>query len=839
MSKTAEGAHSITRRNFLKTTGAIMGAGLAAGSFTGIAAAEEGSSQAAAASEEIKYSNCRNACQGGCRHQYTVRDGNVVNAGPAPYPDPDYTSICLRGLSNVARTYGSGRVRYPMRRVDGTERGAGQWERISWDDAINEIAEKFTYYRDTFGGQSIVKDCQAGNLGKVNGPGSLMSRLAQCVGMTATGDMYDRMSCAGTYRVMGVDPYCFSNEPADVPNADMVIIWGTNPVYAAPHMWRFIRMAQDNGAKIICFDPDKSATAHKCDWYIPVDAGSDLYLVLAAINRIVTDKLYDEEFVRTHTNAPFLVNRDTGMMYVRESARMQENTGAVTYDIGGNVIQAKDTADEGDYYVIEGGRAVPFADSSAEACELEGSVEVDGVMYDTVFTLLKNEMAQYSVEDASAMTSVPAETIEQFIAEYTAAKAVTINCAYGMGQYQNGHLWFQAACIMQALTGNFIKHGTGLTGMCSPGAPIDQTVLTQATNPQPSVEIPSFHMFDVWRDQKFKGEDYPVKAMITAASNPMSNYCDQNRWFNDVFPNLEFWVVVDNQWSDSACYADIVLPSAYWLETSDIWGGQNIAYANFAERVLDQPLYESLPDSEIFARIGYAMGYTEDFAPGTDQDELIKMTLDNDASREAGWTWESLNDKHTFRTVGSEDDKYVIGGHWAPFPTAHGRLELYWENPEPRADFGQTFTDEEIRKEHLPYWRAPREAWKENEQIEQYPLVLLNVHERFRTHTQFFDNPLLNEIEPDPFIYVSPEDAAERGVKTGDVVECFNSRGHMVLHAVVDANVKKGDVRVPKGWQRSQFIEGGYSELNDSYIDPWGVSACFSDQLCDFRLWNN
>lgn len=180
------------------------------------------------------------------------RSSRLVRSAALPLNSRNYTSICLRGLSNVVRAYGPNRVRYPMRRVEGTERGAGQWERVTWDDAIAEIAEKLSYYRDVYGGLSIVKDGQAGNLGKVNGPGSLMSRLAQCVGMTLSGDMYDRMSCAGTYRVMGVGPYCFSNEPADVPNADMVLIWGTNPIYAAPHMWRFIRMAQDKGAKLIC-----------------------------------------------------------------------------------------------------------------------------------------------------------------------------------------------------------------------------------------------------------------------------------------------------------------------------------------------------------------------------------------------------------------------------------------------------------------------------------------------------------------------------------------------------------------------------------------------------------
>ena len=86
-------------------------------------------------------------------------------------------------------------------------------------------------------------------------------------------------------------------------------------------------------------------------------------------------------------------------------------------------------------------------------------------------------------------------------------------------------------------------------------------------------------------------------------------------------------------------------------------------------------------------------------------------------------------------------------------------------------------------------------------------------------------------------MFLSRKDAEDRGIKTGDLVEVYNSRGHVVLKAVINDDVRPGDVRFPKGWQRSQFIEGGYSELNDSHLDPWGVSACFCDQLCNVRKW--
>lgn len=131
----------MSRRSFFKAT-AVTSAALTTGLVCSTAMQSKAKAEETEAEEEIKYSNCRNACQGGCSHQYTVRNGVVVNARPAECPDSNYTGICLRGLNNIARTYCKERVCYPMRRVDGTERGAGQWERISWDEAIEEIAGK-------------------------------------------------------------------------------------------------------------------------------------------------------------------------------------------------------------------------------------------------------------------------------------------------------------------------------------------------------------------------------------------------------------------------------------------------------------------------------------------------------------------------------------------------------------------------------------------------------------------------------------------------------------------------------------------------------------------------
>lgn len=830
----------ITRRSFLKTTGLLAGASALGTSLAGCSTATA-PVQSASAQEHHVVAQCRANCNGGCLHDITVRDGVMVNITKGHYPNEDYTGICLRGQSNLYRTYKNDRVMYPMKRVG--ERGDGQYERISWDQAIDEIGGKLRDIIKQYGAKAIVKDTQSGCLTFANGPLMQANRFAATLGCTVTGDMYDRNSCHGSYRVMGVDPYDYSNEPADLQNAAMVVVWGTNPVYTEPHLWRHIRLGQDKGTKVVVIDPIKSATAHKADQYIPLkNPGNDLYLVLAMINYVLDNNLIDRDFVIKRTNAPFFVRRDNGKMMVNPAGG--SGIASSGYDINGVYVEGAATYTEDDYYVhTAGGETVllgTLSESERANIALEGTFTVDGVECDTVYSLMKKHFAQYSIEDAAKAMGADAAVLQAFTEEFCTIGPVTCNVSYGMDHYYNGHLFFQALCILQGLLGNFGKHGAGLSGMFSTGNPLNVAGVVAPETAKPTTEIPAFLMYDVWRDQKWNGEEYPVKALITAGSNPMSNYAEQNRWFTDVFPNMDMWVVLDSSWSDSARHADYILPTAFWYEVKDIRAAQNIPYATLCRQVI-KPLYESKADSEIYSLIANAVDPANSTAypPEYTMDDWIDLALDSDKARAAGMTLEEFESKTAIRYVGDSDDNPVVkGDKWNPFPTNHGRLTLYWEDPMPRASYGQKFTEEEINKERLPYYREPLEVGPTNPLREKYPLVFYQFHERFRTHSQYFDAPNLNELSPAPYVRIGRGAAEERGIENGDVVEVFNDRGHVVVNARIDDNFPDTAVSVPKGWQRHQCIAGGYAELGSADVDPWGVSAAYYDILCDVRKWN-
>ena len=177
-----------------------------------------------------------------------------------------------------------------------------------------------------------------------------------------------------------------------------------------------------------------------------------------------------------------------------------------------------------------------------------------------------------------------------------------------------------------------------------------------------------------------------------------------------------------------------------------------------------------------------------------------------------------------------------VRGESAPFPTPLGRTRVYCEDPAPRTNYGQDFSAV-YERERMPYFKAPNEAWSENPLHEKYPLVFIQDHTRWRSHTQWFNVPALKELDPEPYIRLNPDDAAERGLAESDLGEVFNDRGHAVAKVRLDPAVRPGVLTMPKGWQREQFIEGCFQELTNTSSDIMACNFAYFDTLVDVRKY--
>lgn len=286
MSETKSPHTGLTRRSFLKTTGAVAGATVALGGVgTLTALAETDENKSTSGKEEVYSTICRSNCFQACMLNAHVRDGKVRKMTRGDYPDEIYSGCCLRGLSIPERIYSNTRIKYPMRRVG--ERGEDQWERISWDEAIEEISRKLMDIREEYGTKAVAFDASSGNYGAIQGHGGVAVRFCNALEVTKLAVCYDVAYGYGTNRVVGGTIRGYPPEAKNMLYSKHILIWGSNPVFAQPQTWRIIRRAQERGAKLTCIDPMFSATAARCDEYIPVRTGSDLYVVLAMINEII------------------------------------------------------------------------------------------------------------------------------------------------------------------------------------------------------------------------------------------------------------------------------------------------------------------------------------------------------------------------------------------------------------------------------------------------------------------------------------------------------------------------------------------------------------------------
>ena len=318
----ATSSHSgLTRRSFLKATGAVAGAaavtGVATPTLQALAADYE-SGQKESEQERIFRGVCRPNCFAFCHLNVHVRDGKVVKTSRAPYNEKCYDRICQRGLSHVHRIYDPARLQYPMRRVEGTERGAGEWERVSWDEALDEIAGKIKSIQTEFGESAVAFLTASGNqscaitsaYGRLS---SLMnaSSIGACLDM---GSYYGMQAVAGLYisPLMGLQMW-EGNEPTDAKNAKTIVVWGANITDAQVQNWHLVKEAMQGGTKLVVIDPVYTQIASKADRWIPIRPGSDTLLKYALMNVVLEKDAQDVAYLQQHTVAPFLVRSDTGM----------------------------------------------------------------------------------------------------------------------------------------------------------------------------------------------------------------------------------------------------------------------------------------------------------------------------------------------------------------------------------------------------------------------------------------------------------------------------------------------------------------------------------------------
>ena len=439
-------ATTISRRGFVKAAAAAGAVGVAAG---GMASASSwfAPKQALAEPEErVAYTFHQSLCNGNCSLKCTIRDGRLCKVEPNDMLGSEYSMCCARGMSEIQHIYGETRLQTPLRRVG--ERGEGQFEAISWDEAMKEVGDQLKAIWSKYGKESVYVSL------------SSEPRFGLLAGLLSASTYVEPGIDIGIGN--GLDPatgqngfYASTNETRDMVNAKFIMINGHNFCETGMMQARNLLDAIEAGVELVVVDPHFSTTASKAHKWIPITPGTDAAMYLGMVSHIIDNELYDEEFVLAHTSMPYLLKADGSFL------RWSEVSGAAPRQIEDT---AKKEIKDYDPFVIwdtASNTLKEYDDESAVA-----ALEVTGISgagnYKTVFTAIKENQKPCTVEWASEKTGISQDDLVYIAERYATSGASMLGLGMGgADKYSNADVLGHAVAVMVALTGNI-----GAPGKC-------------------------------------------------------------------------------------------------------------------------------------------------------------------------------------------------------------------------------------------------------------------------------------------------------------------------------------------------------------------------------------
>jgi anaerobic selenocysteine-containing dehydrogenase len=628
----------------------------------------------------------------------TVEDGRAVRIQGDP--DHPFTQgfLCAKVNRYLERTYHPDRLTHPLKRVG--PKGSGRFERVSWDEALADIARTLHRVIDEDGAQAILPYSYAGTMGYLQGE-SMDRRFFHTLGASKL----DRTICS-TAGGAGMRMTVGANIGADgesIPDCDLVLLWGTNTLTSNPHLWPFVLRARENGAPIICIDPIRTRTAQQCDEWIPIRPGTDAALALGIMHVLFAEGLQDDEYIERHT---------LGLEQLR--ARVAEWTPSRT-------------------------------------CETTG---------------------------------IPSATIESLARRYGQARNAFIRINYGLQRHAGGGMAVRTIACLPAVTGHWRHPGGGVQLSTSKNFRFNVATLHRADVSPPVRTINMIRLGDALTRPDAGIGGPPVKALVVYNSNPAAVAPDLTNVRKGLGRDDLFTVVLEHFQTDTADWADYVLPATTQLEHWDVHLAYGHHYATL-NRPAIKPLGEALPNTEIFRRIARAMGLDRDYLADDDL-SLIRQALDSadpnmqgvglDALLEHGWVRLNLPKPYAPFAKGA-------------FLTPSGKCEFYSER---LAAMGL---------DPVPTYIAPYESLERDPGlVARWPLTLISSPAHQFLNTTFVNVDKLRRSVGRPECIIHPDDAASRGITSGDEVEIRNDRGAFRVIARVEDGIRRGVVWAPSVW---------------------------------------
>ncbi|MDB5892149.1 MAG: molybdopterin oxidoreductase [Polaromonas sp.] len=670
---------------------------------------------------------CPHDCPDTCALVTTVENGVAVRVqGNAAHPQTAGV-LCAKVARYTERTYHPDRVLQPLRRSG--PKGSGQFEPVSWDAALADIAARLTSIaaRDP---QAIMPYSYAGTMGLVQAE-SMSARFFNRLGAS----LLDRTICSaaggeGFAQTLGGK---VGMKVEFFAESRLIIIWGSNSITSNLHFWRYAQQAKRDGAKLVCIDPRKSETAEKCHEHIALLPGTDAALAFALMHELIANDWLDHDYIARHT-------------------------------LG--------------------------------------------------WEALRQRALDWPPERAADVCGVPVEQIRSLARDYgqcfSSGEPAAIRLNYGMQRVRGGGNAARAVACLPALIGAWRHRAGGVLLSASGMFPVDRQAL-QRPDLLAGRTPRTLNMSTIGND--LLADTSPafgpkVEALIVYNSNPVAVAPESGKVVEGFARDDLFTVVLEHFQTDTADYADYILPATTQLEHWDVhysYGHTDV----LLNRPAVAPLGQALPNTGIFRRLARQMGFTDPcFA---DSDEALCRAAYGERV-----DFNTLLDKG-FASLQIADAPFADGG----FPTPSGKCEFFSARLKAQGLDGLP--------DHVPN----HEPWGRSG---AFPLAMISPPARNFMNSTFVNVKSLRDMEGEPVLELHADDAAARGIASGDVVTVFNLRGEYVVRAEVSPRARPGVVNGMGIWWRKLSLAGAnVNQLTSQHLTDLGAGPVFYDCLVEVR----
>ena len=665
---------------------------------------------------------CPLDCPDTCGLLLHKENGKIVKVAGNPDHPITKGAICNKVRNMAERVYHPERLQYPMRRIGA--KGEGKFERISWDEAINEITGKFKSISEMYGSESILPYSFYGNMGILgvdgmdrrffNALGASMLEQTICNAAGNTGWKYTMGANRGTL-------------PEDTEHSDLILVWGGNIVSTNMHQVVLAEKARKKGAQIVVIDVHRNRTAQWGDWFIPLYPGTDSALALGLMNVLFDRGLTDEAFMQKYT-------------------------------VGHEA--------------------------------------------------LRDHVREYTPERVARITGVPEADIVKLAELYGKAQAAHIHIGNGLQHHDNGGMNVRSIACLPAITGQWLKRGGGAVRTNSYASTNSDALERPDLRSNPEARVVNMNRIG----EALLEAEQPIRALMVYCSNPLVVAPDTERVERGFAREDLFTVVHDLFLTDTAKYADIVLPAKSSFEATDLYTSYWHQYVQLQEPVI-APIGESKSNVELFSLLGQAMGYDSEIFGETPEQMIADALADTGNPYMNGVTLEALQEHRFVKLDMSSHDSFL-----EQLPTPSGKIELYSETMAERG------------LPPLPTYRALVEGYDGEHPAgpdEAHPLMFLSPPNHNFLNSSFANTEKHQRMEKIPMLQIHPEDAAHRNIEDGDAVVVWNDRGRIELTAKVSESMLPGTVISQGLWWDGSGRKQRVNSLTSNRLSDMGNGATF------------